>query len=69
MSIGNTQDGNASKMLENLQNDLKTLCMETRKRYPHIKDVSEIILKKTTCTIAIDKIFFILLVEMKGIAQ
>ena len=40
MSTG--KDANTSKMLENLQNDLKTLCMETRKRYPHIKDVSPV---------------------------
>ena len=34
-------DGKAAKMLDALQSDLKALCMETKKRYPHIKDVSK----------------------------
>ncbi|XP_066938872.1 protein MON2 homolog isoform X2 [Macrobrachium rosenbergii] len=34
-------DGKASRMLDALQNDLKALCMETKKKYPHIKDSCE----------------------------
>uniref|UniRef100_A0A0N7ZAU2 Protein MON2 homolog n=1 Tax=Scylla olivacea TaxID=85551 RepID=A0A0N7ZAU2_SCYOL len=34
-------DGKAAKMLDALQSDLKALCMETKKRYPHIKDSCE----------------------------
>lgn len=41
MSLGN--DNRSLKLYEALQNDLKNLCMETRKKYPHIKDVSIII--------------------------
>lgn len=37
-----TIDGKAAKMLDALQSDLKALCMETKKRYPHIKDVSDL---------------------------
>lgn len=33
-------DSRSLKLYEALQNDLKNLCMETKKKYPHIKDVS-----------------------------
>ncbi|XP_069945836.1 protein MON2 homolog isoform X3 [Cherax quadricarinatus] len=36
-----SSDEKAAKMLDALQNDLKSLCMETKKRYPHIKDSCE----------------------------
>lgn len=39
-SVAMSNEGRAAKILDALQNDLKSLCMETKKRYPHIKDVS-----------------------------
>ncbi|CAL4062138.1 unnamed protein product, partial [Meganyctiphanes norvegica] len=39
--MADIRDAKAAKMLEALQSDLKTLCMETKKRYPQIKDSCE----------------------------
>lgn len=39
--MADNRDAKAVKMLEALQSDLKTLCMETKKRYPQIKDSCE----------------------------
>ncbi|XP_047499034.1 protein MON2 homolog isoform X3 [Penaeus chinensis] len=40
-SAAMSNEGRAAKILDALQNDLKSLCMETKKRYPHIKDSCE----------------------------
>ena len=36
------EDARTAKLYEALQNDFKNLCMETKKKYPHIKDVSNL---------------------------
>lgn len=35
------------KLLEGLQTDLRTLCLQIKKKYPHIKEVSTVYFFKT----------------------
>lgn len=40
MSRQRGTDENSLKLFETLQNDLKNLSIETKKKFPHIKEVS-----------------------------
>jgi len=44
-----TDNENAIRLLESLQNDFKCLSMETKKKYPQIKEVSTLVLHKPLC--------------------
>ena len=42
---GPADDVAVLKLLETLQTDLRTLCLQTKKRFPHIREVNLLVFK------------------------